>query len=116
MRHGVGDRQLAIYAQRSALAHLHIADAAERLGTSVSALSQYTNRQTTGPKFLYKGQTPEGVKQRQRAARAAAQAAERTAAAHIAAKAPVTKVVVAGAKISLPLMPWSADHQPSKGQ
>lgn len=114
IRAGVGAPQIATYLKRRALAHLSVAEAAAILGITTAPLMMYTQRQTTGDKFLYHGQVAEGTKRHAIAQKAAAELAARQAEAARTARLhrrPVIEVQVAGQRVALPAPPWGADAQ-----
>lgn len=115
IRAGVGAPQVATYLKRRALAHLTVAEAAAVLGITSTSLLMYSQRQTTGEKFLYSGQVAEGAKrhaaQQKAAADRAARQAEAARAARLRQVRPVIEVFVAGQRVALPAPPWGAGAQ-----
>lgn len=115
IRAGVGAAQVATYLKRRALAHLTVPEAAKILGITTVSLVMYTQRQTTGEKFLYQGQVAEGTKRHAMAQKAAAdraaQQAEAARAARLRQNRPVIEVLVAGQRVALPAPPWATGGQ-----
>lgn len=113
-RAGVGSAQIAMYNQRRALTHLTLAEAAAILGITATSLLMYTQRQTTGEKFFFQDQPPEGRNRLREMKRLAAQQAVAQAEAARRARLAqhgVARVTVAGHPVSLPAAPWDMGAQ-----